>query len=227
MKKYNLVYKITNSINNMIYIGVHSTDIIDDGYMGSGSFLKKDIKKFGVKSFNREILFNFNSRDEALNKEKEIVNFDFLKSDKVYNLITGGGDGIRTIKEKRQFFNKKANKVKINETVKIDYSPVDNQYIYIIKPKGDFPLIDENLYQFTWQKTIIGFLNKYSWRFYRSISYCFNDINYKEKATELINKMNQFSDYHDNWVIKKHKVDLSFWDELNKDENYLNQFYSR
>lgn len=35
-----LIYKITNTINNMIYIGEHMTNDKDDGYMGSRNILK-------------------------------------------------------------------------------------------------------------------------------------------------------------------------------------------
>lgn len=34
MKKYNYIYKITNHINGKIYIGKHSTDNLNDEYMG-------------------------------------------------------------------------------------------------------------------------------------------------------------------------------------------------
>lgn len=34
-KKYNYVYKTTNSINGRFYYGVHSTDDLNDGYLGS------------------------------------------------------------------------------------------------------------------------------------------------------------------------------------------------
>lgn len=38
------IYKTTNKTNNKIYIGVHSTNDIDDGYLGSGIALKYAIK---------------------------------------------------------------------------------------------------------------------------------------------------------------------------------------
>lgn len=38
------VYKITNKINDKIYVGVHSTDNPNDSYMGSGKIIKDAIK---------------------------------------------------------------------------------------------------------------------------------------------------------------------------------------
>ena len=71
MKKY-FVYKITNLINGKYYIGVHKGTKYD-GYLGSGKLIKKAISKYGVENFNKEILFEFNTKDEAYSKEKELV----------------------------------------------------------------------------------------------------------------------------------------------------------
>ena len=35
-KKYNYFYRIENKINGHYYYGIHSTDNLNDGYMGSG-----------------------------------------------------------------------------------------------------------------------------------------------------------------------------------------------
>lgn len=90
MKKY-VVYQITNKINGMIYVGVHYTTNIHDNYMGSGKLIKKDIKKLGKKNFKKEILFVYITEQEALNKEAEIVNIDFINRTDTYNIVIGGG----------------------------------------------------------------------------------------------------------------------------------------
>jgi len=87
-----IVYKTTNKITNQYYIGVHKI-ISDefDGYLGSGSYLKNAIRKYGKSNFTRETLFKFDSEEDALSMENEIVNANFLDQKLVYNMTVGGG----------------------------------------------------------------------------------------------------------------------------------------
>lgn len=105
------IYKTTNIINNKIYIGIHKTAKLNDGYIGNGiksekyaiylynkyTTEKKSIPqfllavlKYGYKNFKREILKTFNSYKEALDYEANIVNKIFVKQNNNYNTIIGG-----------------------------------------------------------------------------------------------------------------------------------------
>lgn len=91
------VYKVTNMINNKYYIGVHSTKNPNDSYMGSGKIIKDAILKYGKENFRKEVLFVFDTLEEALSKEKEIVTEDFVKNENNYNISLGGGLGGKNI----------------------------------------------------------------------------------------------------------------------------------
>lgn len=88
---YHTIYKTTNLVNGKFYYGVHSTENLNDGYLGSGNKLKNAIKKYGKNNFKKEIIAVFDDRKEALLKEKEIVNELLVYSEICYNLTEGGG----------------------------------------------------------------------------------------------------------------------------------------
>ena len=91
MKTYNYIYKITNQINGKIYIGKHSTDNLDDGYMGSGILICKAEKKYGIENFTKEYLA-FCDTEERLNWFEKFYIKKYKAKEVGYNL-TDGGDG--------------------------------------------------------------------------------------------------------------------------------------
>jgi hypothetical protein len=92
-QKHFLIYKITNLINNKIYIGQHVTTNINDDYMGSGDHIKNAIKKYGIENFKKEIIAECSSFEEMNDLEKELVNQDFVNSPNTYNHSIGGSYG--------------------------------------------------------------------------------------------------------------------------------------
>lgn len=88
------LYQITNVNNGKIYIGVHKTKNLKDGYMGSGGRRFQDaVKHHGIKSFKKEILEYFSTEEQMFAREKEIVTESFLLREDVYNQKLGGVGG--------------------------------------------------------------------------------------------------------------------------------------
>lgn len=88
MKHY--IYQTTNNLSGKFYRGIHSTDNIEDGYMGSGHNIKYALKKYGRSSFTKTILCYTNSREDALELESLAVTQEDVDNPKCYNLVVGG-----------------------------------------------------------------------------------------------------------------------------------------
>lgn len=93
MKKYNYIYLTTNKINGKIYVGQHSTDNLNDGYIGSGTLLKMALKKYGINNFSKEILAYADTQNKLDYLEKFYIRK--YKSRELYNgyNLTDGGAG--------------------------------------------------------------------------------------------------------------------------------------
>ena len=69
---------------------MHSTDNLDDGYVGSGKRLWYSINKHGKENHKTEILEYLSNRNSLKLREEEIVNEELLKNDLCMNLTKGG-----------------------------------------------------------------------------------------------------------------------------------------
>ena len=91
------LYEIKNTVNDKIYIGVHKTKSLDDGYMGSGKDVSNAIRKYGIEHFTKTILETFDSSEAMFAREKEVVTDEFLLREDTYNLRRGGFGGFEYI----------------------------------------------------------------------------------------------------------------------------------
>ena len=80
VKKFNYLYKITNNINNKFYYGIHSTNKLNDNYMGSGKRLHEAYNKYGVNNFTKEIICFKSTRQEINDLEREIVDINLINN---------------------------------------------------------------------------------------------------------------------------------------------------
>jgi hypothetical protein len=92
-KRHHFIYKTINLINKKYYIGMHSTNNLDDGYIGSGKKLWNSIKKYGKENFKCEILEFLETRKILKEREREIVNSELLNDSMCMNIQLGGGGG--------------------------------------------------------------------------------------------------------------------------------------
>lgn len=120
---YHIVYLTTNLVNQKIYVGVHSTYNLDDGYIGSGLTIKYAIRKYSKVKFSRQILYYCLTRTDALEKESQIVDKYFISRKDTYNSCIGGYGGsldyINNLSDEEKLLrNKNISIKKLGKTVK-------------------------------------------------------------------------------------------------------------
>ena len=87
---YHLIYKVTNIVNDKIYVGKHSTKNPYDNYLGSGIRISRAIKEYGKENFIKEIMYCFTNENDAFLKEEKVVTQEFVDRDDTYNMTVGG-----------------------------------------------------------------------------------------------------------------------------------------
>jgi len=80
-------------ITGKYYIGMHSTDNIEDGYIGSGKRLWYSVRKYGKENHKVEILEYLPNRKSLIDREISIVNESLLKEELCMNMRLGGEGG--------------------------------------------------------------------------------------------------------------------------------------
>ena len=72
---------------------MHSTDDMEDGYMGGGKRIKNSVSKHGKDAHRKEILGFFENREDLINGEIRIVNEELINDPMCMNLMKGGNGG--------------------------------------------------------------------------------------------------------------------------------------
>ena len=110
-----IVYQIQNKISKRVYVGIHSTENINDGYLGSGVAIMNSVKELGRKNFEKTVLHVCETREEASILEIGIVDKGFVNDPNTYNIALGGEDTVmlglkHTTKTKRKMSESRTGK---------------------------------------------------------------------------------------------------------------------
>lgn len=140
-KKYHFIYKTTNIINDKFYIGMHSTDNLNDNYIGSGKILWYSVKKYGRDNFKFEILEFLPDRKSLKNREMEIVNENMLSNQKCMN-IKKGGDGGFTLEQTKNG-RKITNQILLEKHGEYFYSVISKNYHDFLTPEQKIEFINK------------------------------------------------------------------------------------
>ena len=131
-KKYHYIYITTCKVTDKRYIGIHSTNDLDDGYMGSGVLLKDSIKKHGAANHVREILEFADNREMLSEIERGVVNIEmggdggYMSSDEVQEFARVKKRKNRYL-EKKTLKRKKRNEKYLNHVNRPRVKPSKNQ----------------------------------------------------------------------------------------------------
>ncbi len=100
-KKYHFIYKTTNTLTGRYYYGMHSTDVLEDGYLGSGKRLRYSIRKYGEDKHKREIIEFCGDRKSLKQREREIITLNEVAKKDCLNLMVGGEGGFISVEQQR------------------------------------------------------------------------------------------------------------------------------
>jgi hypothetical protein len=89
-RKHHIIYKTTCLVTGRYYIGMHSTDDLEDAYLGSGLRLLRSVKKHGANNHHRAILEDLPTREAASAREKKLITAEMRMDPECLNCGAGG-----------------------------------------------------------------------------------------------------------------------------------------
>lgn len=94
--KHHFTYMTTCTVTGRYYLGMHSTDVLDDGYLGSGELLLRSVRVHGAENHMRTILETCVDREAASLNEAALITEERLQDPLCMNLVPGGAGGCRS-----------------------------------------------------------------------------------------------------------------------------------
>lgn len=182
LKKHMFIYKTTNQVNGKIYIGQHSTNNLNDNYIGSGKLITKAIKKYGASNFKFQILQFASSYEELDQLEVTLISELATLDESIgYNLHRGGLGGNVYKKVNQYQLNGKFIKtwsalIEASEVLSISYKTIQGCAKKIKKSAGGF-----------------------QWKFHDEYQDCSDIRPYKTKTIKAVNQYHPNGDFIQKW----------------------------
>lgn len=134
-RRYHYIYKTTCTITGKYYIGMHSTDNLEDGYVGSGKRLWYSINKHGKENHVCEILEHYFTREWLREREAELVCEERLTDPLCMNLKVGGEGGFDHVNKDGRNNSTKTKEV-LARGAKSTWSRLQNNEILLAEHKS-------------------------------------------------------------------------------------------
>lgn len=117
------IYEIKNLINGKTYIGqkqcLYDKTPETDNYFGSGIYIKRAIKKYGINNFSKTIIiFDSFTKEEIDEYERYYIALYRLAGKAEYNIADGGNGGNLGILVNKKISEALKNNVKLSNSIK-------------------------------------------------------------------------------------------------------------
>lgn len=108
-----------------LYCGVHSTENLNDNYLGSGVFLKNLVRTYGKENLVKLNKKFFSTREELVRYEKKVTNKDWYSSQYTLNNKRSG----RSVNENNQRYSVQQKLQNLEKKLKNELKEY-NSYLY-------------------------------------------------------------------------------------------------